>query len=87
MEFDIKAVETAIENANKAISSDAKNAKDMAEKAMNEAKDILSKMEETKSVSDELRKDFNEMAISLKLDEIPYKWIIKNASTDVKALL
>lgn len=62
MEFDIKAVETAIENANKAISSDAKNAKDMAEKAMNEAKDILAKMEETKSVSDELRKDFNEMA-------------------------
>jgi hypothetical protein len=62
MEFDIKAVETAIENANKAISSDAKNAKDMAEKAMNEAKDILAKMDETKSVSDELRKDFNEMA-------------------------
>jgi hypothetical protein len=62
MEFDIKAVETAIENANKAISSDAKNAKDMAEKAINEAKDILAKMDETKSVSDELRKDFNEMA-------------------------
>jgi hypothetical protein len=62
MEFDIKAVETAIENANKAISSDAKNAKEMAEKAMNEAKDILAKMEETKSVSEELRKDFNEMA-------------------------
>jgi hypothetical protein len=34
----------------------------MAEKAMNEAKDILAKMDETKSVSDELRKDFNEMA-------------------------
>jgi hypothetical protein len=66
MEFDIKAVETAIENGNKAIASDAKNAKEMAEKAMNEAKAILAKIEETKTASETelsgLRKDFNEMA-------------------------
>jgi hypothetical protein len=66
MEFDIKAVETAIENGNKAIASEAKNAKEMAEKAMNEAKAILAKIEETKAASETelsgLRKDFNEMA-------------------------
>jgi hypothetical protein len=41
MEFDLKAVETAIENANKAIASKADNASEMATKAMNKATELL----------------------------------------------
>lgn len=61
MEFDIKAVEAAIENANKAIASEAKNAKEMAEKALN---DLKAQIELHKGAQDELeqlRKDFNEL--------------------------
>lgn len=66
MDFDIKAVETAIETANKAIASEAKNAKDLAEKAMVEAKDLITKMEASEKASKDeielLRKDFNDMS-------------------------
>lgn len=69
MDFDIKAVETAIETANKAIASEAKNAKDLAEKAMNEAKDLITKMEVSEKASkdeiDLLRKDFNDMSANM----------------------
>lgn len=69
MEFDIKAVETAIENANKAISSEAKNAKEMAEKAMDQAKSLLDQFAASEKASkeelDTLRKDFNDMASNL----------------------
>lgn len=69
MEFDIKAVETAIENANKAINSKAENASEMATKALNTANSLIDELAKSKSASDaeikSLRDDYNEMAAKL----------------------
>ena len=61
MEFDLKAVESAIENANKAIASEAKNAKEMAEKAMKEAQSLIDSFKGATEELESLRKDFNEL--------------------------
>lgn len=61
MEFDLKAVESAIENANKAIASEAKNAKEMAEKAMKEAQSLIDSFKSSTEELESLRKDFNEL--------------------------
>jgi HK97 family phage major capsid protein len=69
MEFDLKAVETAIENANKAIASKADNASEMATKAMNKATELLDSLEKSKTANEaelkSLRDDYNEMASKL----------------------
>jgi hypothetical protein len=69
MEFDLKAVETAIENANKAIASKADNASEMATKAMNKATELLESLEKSKTANEaelkSLRDDYNEMASKL----------------------
>jgi hypothetical protein len=69
MEFDLKAVETAIENANKAIASKADNASEMATKAMTKATELLESLEKSKTANEaelkSLRDDYNEMASKL----------------------
>ena len=72
MEFDIKAVEIAIENANKAIGSKAENAELLAKKAFDQAEKLISELTETKSKFDSnkseldaLRKQLNDLSAEM----------------------
>ena len=72
MDFDIKAVETAIENANKAIGSKAENAEALAKKAFDQAEKLIGELTETKSKFDSnkseldaLRKQLNDLSAEM----------------------
>ena len=72
MEFDIKAVEVAIENANKAIGSKAENAEVLAKKAFDQAEKLIGELTETKSKFDSnkseldaLRKQLNDLSAEM----------------------